>query len=420
VVLALIGLALPVEFNVIGRLTLSDALCAALVPFLLVSRWREVAGRQSRAILILGCLWLFSSVITDFIRNTPSEDFARGWAKISFLLIDLISLQCIIRNRLGHAVSFVFFCSLGSALKLSLGIGGIEFGGDVLGIAWKFGYGILFAEICFLIAIYARRTGIAQTVSNVIPFIASGFALVTNSRNLFAITVLSSLINIFRQPGHKISYYKLAIYIFCGCVAGYGIVGVYKYAASDGILGSAAQAKYEAQAANSLGLIVGRGEFFSSTRAIADSPILGHGSWAKDTRYIDFMIARLEDAGVVIQGDPYASGLIPTHSHLFGAWVEAGLMGGIFWMYVLYLIVLSLLRVNKSPSYFTAFVSLICLQFAWDIFFSPFGLDQRLIDAGWLCLLFAVLAKTAYPDTFSRYNGGSAPRIAAPDRLTRV
>lgn len=31
--------------------------------------------------------------------------------------------------------------------------------------------------------------------------------------------------------------------------------------------------------------------------------------------------------------------LIPSHSHLFGAWVDHGILGGIFWSYMLYIMI---------------------------------------------------------------------------------
>lgn len=389
--LVFIALGMSIEFDLIGRLTLADVLCAALLPFLWVSRWRSLASdRRYAMILILAVFWFAGAAVTDIVRATPSDDLARGWAKIVFFMIDFVAVSCLIRNRIEKAILFVLFVAISSVIKIALGVGGVEFGDEVFGTAWKFGYGMLFAEICFLVAVYFNKRGMPKT-SYLLPFFSGALSLILNARNLFAVTILSLIIGIFRRPGTKLSRENLIIYIILGLLSLYGVMGIYKYAASSGALGFEAQAKYELQATSNLGLIAGRSEVLASTMAIKDSPIIGHGSWARDMRYRDFMVEKLGDAGVLIQGDPYGTDLIPTHSHLFGAWVEAGLAGGIFWGYILVLSVMALLKITQSPIDLTPFVALICLQFAWDIFFSPFGLDRRVMDAGWITLIVIVL-----------------------------
>jgi len=89
------------------------------------------------------------------------------------------------------------------------------------------------------------------------------------------------------------------------------------------------------QAHGEYGLIVGgRSEILVSAQAIMDSPILGHGSWAKNEEYAAMLNYLRESMGYVAQGK-HESGLIPTHSHIFGAWVEAGILGAVFWLWIL-------------------------------------------------------------------------------------
>ena len=87
--------------------------------------------------------------------------------------------------------------------------------------------------------------------------------------------------------------------VFCG-IAAFTILQGYDIAASHGWLGAGAQTKYVEQS-GSLGVLVGgRSEVLVSTQAIMDSPILGHGSWAKDFTYVDLLAARLSSAGYEI------------------------------------------------------------------------------------------------------------------------
>ncbi len=65
---------------------------------------------------------------------------------------------------------------------------------------------------------------------------------------------------------------------------------VYAYLASSGQLGDKAQDKYEAQTRGKFGILAGgRPEVLVSWRAVLDSPILGHGSWAEDSKYSEML-----------------------------------------------------------------------------------------------------------------------------------
>lgn len=74
-------------------------------------------------------------------------------------------------------------------------------------------------------------------------------------------------------------------------------------------------------------------------------------------------------------------GLIPTHSHLLGGWVEAGLMGFVFWLIVLRICLKSVLLNTKfGMTKLYPFVAYCLLTFLWDLPFSPFGLERRLMN----------------------------------------
>jgi O-antigen ligase len=149
----------------------------------------------------------------------------------------------------------------------------------------------------------------------------------------------------------------------------------YVFAVTRGWLGADALGKYENQAHGDLGMLLGgRSEAFSSVQAVRDSPIIGHGSYAKDQHYVDLMLEAIVAHGYTT-GDVETEG-IPTHSHLMGAWVEAGILGAIFWGWVFFLAAKGLLiTIGKSRELLplTVFSGTILL---WDILFSPYA-DMR-------------------------------------------
>ena len=157
----------------------------------------------------------------------------------------------------------------------------------------------------------------------------------------------------------------------------------YGYAAREGLLGPSAQFKYAAQADSEYGVFLGgRAEIIVSIRAIAESPIIGHGSWAKSDEYFS-MLQALSGLSVQqraqLQAMSVGSGLIPTHSHLFSAWVEAGILGGIFWLFVLWLTVRVLMHLSQMSEVLAPLIAYVAFNLLWDVVFSPFGAERRLV-----------------------------------------
>jgi len=68
--------------------------------------------------------------------------------------------------------------------------------------------------------------------------------------------------------------------------------------------------------------------------------------------------------------------LIPSHSYLFGSWVESGIMGAMFWFWVLWFTANALMRAcgREAMVPFFAFVGLLLM---WNVLFSPYGTGGR-------------------------------------------
>ena len=125
--------------------------------------------------------------------------------------------------------------------------------------------------------------------------------------------------------------------------------------------------------------------------AIYDSPILGHGSWAKDPKYLlaeqqAMALMDYTDAGD-ISTETLEEGLIPSHSFILGAWVDAGILGACFWALVLVLTVKSLARVYPSSFAMLPLASYAAFFLLWDILFSPYGAQMRIISPYYIVLL---------------------------------
>ncbi len=91
----------------------------------------------------------------------------------------------------------------------------------------------------------------------------------------------------------------------------------------------------------------GRPEIQVSSQAVKDSPIIGYGSWPQDSKYVEMLFDIEVEQGVIDASDvaDLETNLIPTHSHLMGAWVWAGILGATFWFYILWLTARATIRV---------------------------------------------------------------------------
>jgi len=92
---------------------------------------------------------------------------------------------------------------------------------------------------------------------------------------------------------------------------------------------------------------------------------------------------------------PLSQDLIPTHSHLFGAWVEAGVLGAVFWLWTLALVASVLPRLHRLADGRVALVAFLGVSFLWDIVFSPFGAERRLVVPFYLVVFLLARRETA-------------------------
>ena len=383
--------AIFLEINMMGRLFVSELILLGLLPFLLMVRARLLLVALPRKFLLFGLVWLFSQILTDIIRATPFEDFARGWSKIAFMLTNFSALYLILYRRQRRLVLFAAGIALGQILDFCLTSSDFA-----LYYPWKFGVG--WAVTIFLILCSQLR------FVNQIPFLSVsiiGLAGILNIyldfRSLAAICFFTG-IYIFTKRFHKpnklmpmtIKAKNIILLTLLMLTVGSALLKAYGYAAMQGWLGDEARQKYEWQASGKFGVLLGgRAELFVSLKAIINSPIIGHGSWAKDPQYSDLLYEQLEKYGYAVQRG-INSDKIPSHSYIFGAWVESGFIGAIFWFWVLLFTVRTLANLHELKESLSPLIVLFSFRLIWDIPFSPFGGAARLYVPFYIILLIFV------------------------------
>lgn len=371
------------EVTIVGRLLVIELLLLALLPMLLIFKGRLLAAPMPRTLLLLGLLWLLSQVATDLIRDTPFVNYSRGWAKITFTLINFTVLYMLLHNSRRRLVLFAMGMVVGGLINYSVNP---SIHAQTAAGAWKFG---LAAPITLMMVIGAQRSferATPRTVSMILAF-AAGLNLVNEFRSLAGICFVTAMFLFIQsrqsRPGARLSRRRIVIITVFGLIGAVGFLEFYSYAASEGLLGAKAKQKYEIQANKQYGVLIGgRSEILVSIQAIADSPIIGHGSWAEGAEYAGMFLklsGRTARQRAQIRALGMGPGSIPSHSFIFGAWVEAGLLGAVFWAYVLWLTGRNLVYLSQMQELLTPLIAYISFIMLWDVVFSPFGFDRRVL-----------------------------------------
>ena len=358
--------------NLVGEVSLTEGVLIIYGLLNIRKFVRMWADKRVKWVVLLALAWLVMAIVSDFYRQTPKEDFLRGWARIIVLIWSIFSIGNLVWDDRNKIVAFAMgqFCSIGLYY--------LVYGSDLPLYKFIVGFSVSGAAFCLAARLEAANTAIAR----LIPFGAGALAFFNNARSLAGITLIAAFypyIYYSNKIRTKLFTPAVVIPMVVLLIGGLGLLQFYKFGASSGLLGEEALQKYSEQVSATTGdfsIIDGRGEIFFSWPKIRESPIIGWGSWARDLQFVMDRQAQLglKDTG----GDRVIPDLIPAHSHFFGAWLEAGIVGGLFWLLVLALIIqVFLSNAMAFMGKFRAFGVFMMNLFFWDILFSPFGGERR-------------------------------------------
>jgi hypothetical protein len=334
-----------VQIQTVGTLLATDLALLAALPIALLRHPERLRQKPVPTILTLGIFWLFSQVVTDLYRGSAPEDYLRGWIRIVLILMSFLVIWTAACASLRRFVLFNVGVAVGGILTLSL-----HPSEDMLYSPWKFGLaGPITMLVITLIACWAGRSRLAVLLPLALLTVVHSYA---NTRSMALICLLTAVFSLFHMSmagnRRRVAGGRLALLAGVGAVCIYGFMALYSHYAEQGAFGPYAQQKLEAQSGDGGMLLGGRSEILASGQAIVDSPLLGHGSWARDPAYAAILENSRRALGYKVFQYGKPDDLIPTHSHIFGSWVEAGLAGGIFWIFILYSVIASLIKVRGS------------------------------------------------------------------------
>lgn len=404
-VAALLPLSQVVEFSIVGQLYLHDILSFFIVIIGFLTLKDPLSFLKPLSLfLLLTIIWLIGAVASDIWVGSSSDDIGRGWSKIALFAIHGLAIWIISRGRLNILAIYMVGTGFSYIIKATL------FPNELAELdPWKFGIGVgLLLISTGLIFIGSGKNKLLKYFSYALTFFVLIGSLIFNYRSLFAVIFISLLylqlsvatgnLKRFDRVLNRLSF---SIFVIFGFFVIQLFIIVYGQLAFSGNLGEDARAKYVMQTQADTNLLVGgRPEFLVSTQAILDSPVVGHGSWARDRYYANMYFSELMRRGLIEDAqwrdlDEKRNDLIPSHSHLAGAWVESGILGVPIWLYIIYMsfeVLFSAMKYRYIPSLFVVTTAFLVL---WDVLFSPFAANGRILKAAQVCILISVTASIA-------------------------
>jgi len=380
-----IGLTATATVHFVGDLPVSEVILLAILPVILAIHGRRVMKQEFKILFSLLALWLLGQMISDIYRHTATVDWIRGDAAIIFFGLDLLGLAVLLRKNERRKTIFLAGIALGSILFTYL-----QPSDYALDQPWKFGYatGVIYLTVLVSCFFYARRM---YAITALLILGIAAVNLLENYRSpvaglLLTIPLVFPIIperfgrlRVMPSQGGAI---RVVILLTLALGAVWVAGRLVDYVTSAGLISEEAREKNEAEKKGG-SLLGGRPEIQVSLQAVKDSPIIGFGSWPQDPKYTEMLIQIQVEQGVIESEDMqlWESYFIPTHSHLMGAWVWAGILGAAFWFYILWLTARATIRVAVlRPPLAPIYASLVTGMF-WQVLFSPFGLNARVYDA---------------------------------------
>src|SRR5260370_9322296 len=130
-----------------GWLYATDLCLLVVLPFVVFRHRRWLQIKHIQITLWLGLLWLAAQVLTDIMRETPVEDYSRGWSKILLTVTHFATVALLVRQSQRRFILYGAGLVLGGVLTFF--VSPSFYAGDY---PWKFGLGTPITILSCLIA----------------------------------------------------------------------------------------------------------------------------------------------------------------------------------------------------------------------------------------------------------------------------
>ena len=413
--LFLIGLGSLTQIKIGFSIGISEIFVYLAAPFLYARNATMLRRDGMMPLLFLGLLVNIMNVVSGFANHIPAYIYFKGFASTYPLLAFPIVLHHLLsKNPLGHrwlllgvalsnVINIFMFQTSFETTRYAQGMEGAAAVESIMSgpIFWisrlsnfiRLPFAGWFWETPLM---YSCLAPIGLAAFSMLTS-ASGRSAALGSLGIMFIAILCGKSrNRMRRFGRNI------VLVFLLSIIGIFIAHAgYRYAATHGVLSEKAQKKYEEQTKGDGGilrlLMGGRGEFFVGFLEALNKPWIGHGPWAVDNgeaamyflrEYGDFedyenmakLYRSMQESGMSTLRP------IPAHSHIASFFLWFGIVGLIYWLYVIYAIFRYMHKEMAAAPHWFGVLALATPSFFWTLFFSGFG--YRIVTMPYVVILF--------------------------------
>ena len=394
------------SINIIGEFRYVEIVVLVLLMLNLQDALRYV-GRWERIFAGLFLLTAFMQVISDIVNDASVDGTLKRCFTYVILALLIIAVRYLSRGdpaRLrwilaGYCLSYVTMLFIGQTASK-----------NYADLAWRLGLGTAATIAVALVPLFLPRlyklVGPALLAISAI-HIAAGARSVAA---LVALAGLSATMSAYSQSFTPQRFRPLNIIAFA-VVATLAFTGAYfgaKSATEARMFPTELQEKMELQFSNPYGLLAaGRPDTVAALYGVAKSPLLGFGSTNVDPDvyavYLDVSNSSYiwTDSYDALTDRAWSREWVlgtPSHSHLFGAWVDAGVIAALSWAAVLFACLYVLQRTMFWQHPAQPLFVLVSLLSIWDVLFSP-GPIRMDIAIRLAVLIYAIELLHAYDRT---------------------
>ena len=413
--LFLIGLGSLTQIKIGFSIGISEIFVYLAAPFLYMRNAAMLKRDGMMPLLFLGLLVNIMNVVSGLANNIPIYFYFKGFASTYPLLAFPIVLHHLLtKNPMGHRWLF-FGVAISNIVNIFMFRTAFESTAYVQGMSGSDAISAIMSGPIFWIGRLSRFVGLPISgwywetpflYICIAPIAMAAFSMLTSESGRSA--ALGSLGVVFiallcGKSRNRMRRFGQNIWM----IMGVSIIGIiiahagYRYSATHGLLGEKAQAKYEHQTKGNGGILKllmgGRGDFFIGFLEALNKPWIGHGPWAFDNGEArqDFLAkyGDDEDYEEALKSERYRikNGLstmsfIPAHSHIASFFLWFGVVGLVYWLYVIYAIFRYLHKEMASAPHWFAPLALATPSFMWLLFFSGFA--YRIATMPYVVLLF--------------------------------
>lgn len=377
VVSFLLGTVNDIIFDFVGEFYLVEPALVLVVIFLLAL---GKSGGAFRARIFWGFIFaimltLVGYMVSDLSVGTDSSQYLRGWGRVVLLLADCACLMILT----AHSRQNLWWFMLGT------GVGGIIYlvANGVSIDTWKLGYGERIGMVVLTLAPFLPKRLALLALAGF-----GALNIVLDYRILGAAFVaVAAIIWAHPERAHQ-SAIPFAKYAKLAIIMAIGLIGI---AATTLLTQDEYAARREASNVGRLAAIT------VAIYAIADSPIIGYGSWTVNQKYADMVRreieARRDRSLPQVQQLGWGSGF-NAHSQILQSWVEGGLLGAAFFFLYGYQLVRSMhwYGLRRPLDLFSAAFTFTLIISLWAWMASPFSGTQRIQIA----MAVSVIAAATY------------------------